>query len=87
MFIDARMPAWMNVLGPILQALLAICVTLLLIALIFNFEEIFGQTPADAEVELDEDNSESEEEQETEETKSAEEKVESVAPKPETRIN
>jgi hypothetical protein len=42
MFMDARMPSWMNILSPILQALLAIAVVLLLISLVFNFEEIFG---------------------------------------------
>jgi len=54
--------------------LLAIAVVLLLISLLFNFEEIFGQTPADAAVELDEENSESDTEQEADEAQPEEEK-------------
>ena len=58
------MPEWLNMSAPIFQALLAICLVTLIVCLLFNFEEIVGQTPTDPPVELDENSEESSEEEE-----------------------
>jgi hypothetical protein len=55
------MPEWLNTAAPVFQSLLAICVVTLVVCLLFNFEEIFGNTPNDAPVELDEEDEESSE--------------------------
>jgi hypothetical protein len=55
------MPEWLNMSAPIFQSLLAISVVTLVVCLLFNFEEIFGNTPNDAPVELDDEDEESSE--------------------------
>ena len=52
---EAKMPGWLNTVAPVLQSLTAIAVTILLVAMIFNFEEIFGQTPPDPLIVLKEE--------------------------------
>ena len=66
------MPEWLNISAPVFQSLLAISVVTLVVCLLFNFEEIFGNTPNDAPVELDdedEESSENEDEKDNEDDK------------------
>jgi hypothetical protein len=60
-FLEAKMPEWLNLMAPFFQSCLAICVIVLVVCLLFNFEEILGATPIDPPVELDDEDEESSE--------------------------